>query len=207
MGEFGYSVGNPTNLVGGAAINFADIRESFADFDTWIDAANLDASNLSASYFAPYRTLFSGTGAVSPAAAGNYFLVSTSGDHHTQVANIGTTDLGPVVVGLDPADYAIAGRTPKLRLRTLALTNSVSTGINFTFSLNPLSASGSVISVGSAVTTITKNAPATSSVFVDTTADFSIPSAGFYGFVVNYSGAMAVNSQMNLTWCLQVHWI
>src|SRR6266545_4936483 len=60
MTTFSYTTGNPSNLVGGATASMNDIQGPFSDLRTFVNGANLDGTNIAATYvepaFSTYKT-------------------------------------------------------------------------------------------------------------------------------------------------------
>lgn len=111
------------------------------------------------------------------------------------------------------ADYAIAGKATKLRLRAQLFTNQVAPGVSPIVGLHAINSSfGSsgnlgIGTVSAAVTgsTVTFVAPATSSRLSLATSDFDPPSDGWYIPVINAD----IASGANLLACVQlyVRWV
>ena len=107
----------------------------------------------------------------------------------------------PRLLRLEAADYAISGRTTKLRVRATLTTNGTPPAITFTVGLYPVTSvagGADVMSVvlgtidsGSQVSFAT---PAASSMFEGDSSDFTIPADGYYVLGVSLSGSQANNS-------------
>lgn len=114
----------------------------------------------------------------------------------------------------DDADYAISGKTQKLRVRAQCLTNATTpTGLTYTVGLYPISAiaGGADVLVYTAGTVTTGSTIAFSSLTASTktqnvTSTFTIPSDGYYVLLVASSGAttadarVAISSQLQYTY-------
>lgn len=219
MTLFNYTGGNPSDLQGGGIIDFADVRESFNDVDNYLDNAGLDGQNLAQSFFSPYLTVQSEQNLFEDhnmTGAGSYHASDVGRGNGPTMRLSGATGSTrtPVLVPIITSDFTIAGRTPQMRLLVDLTTNATAIGVNLTFGLFSVSGtSGSagafVTTMGSAVSgsTITRNAPAASSIFRDASADFALPSSGVYLFGVTTTGAIASGSSCGVTFTLQVHWI
>jgi hypothetical protein len=101
---------------------------------------------------------------------------------------------------LDPADYAVSGKTVKLRLRVSVLVNATAPACDFTVELVPLNAVGGSaanvsISTLAAVTgsSVVVAAPAAAAKVV-AAATFDCPAAGLYCVQVTNTVAMAASS-------------
>jgi hypothetical protein len=216
MGTFSYTTGQPLDLAAGKAIDFADLRNSFADVKTFLTGANLDATNIAASVFAPYQVVKSETGVMADnltTTSGTYYLtIGTSNGH--LISGTTTSTASPGIVPLTANDFAITGLSPRLRLTVATATNATAPASNFTYGLYSITSTANsggnfVTTVGSAVTgsTVTRSAPAASSLFRDSSGDFAFPTTGPYLFGVALSAGIATNSIVNITYSLQVHWV
>lgn len=120
-----------------------------------------------------------------------------------------------LLFGLDPADFAVAGRTTKLRVVVSGLVNDAAPAMNFVFGLYPLGTPSGTVNVvnpnfGTVVagSTVTFNAPgANTSPGPTSSGDFDFPAAGRYGIGVNCSAAMAANSAVNWAVRLEVRYV
>lgn len=217
MTQFNYSGGDPGDLVPGGAIDFTDLRESFADFKTYINGANLDGQNLASSFFSPYWTIQSESQVFydnNVTGAGTYYACEATSAGSFMILSGGTSTRVPVLVPINTNDYTITGRSPRLRLSVITATDTTAPGINFVYGLHPISSTGGpsinfTTTVGTAVTgsTITRNAPAANSLFRDTSGDFALPSSGVYLFGCVVSGTIAANALVGAMFNLQVHWV
>lgn len=118
----------------------------------------------------------------------------------------------PAVFYLDPADYAIAGKTTKLRLKIGTLVNDTAPGNTMTWGLYPVGtpAGGSGIlnpALGTVVagSTVAQTTPAANAKTAPVSSgDFTIPAAGFYMIGMASTGAMAANSKVATTVAIEV---
>lgn len=118
------------------------------------------------------------------------------------------------VIYFDPADYAVAGRTTKCRLRAQLITNSVAPAVTFTVGLYAVTAFGGGSAASPLVNTIGTVIAGSTVVFTTPGAsnggaqgnsgDFTAPSAAFYVIGVAVSGAAAANSSEAISVQLQV---
>lgn len=117
---------------------------------------------------------------------------------------------GVPLVYLDDADYAIAGRTTKLRVRGIVLANATAPAINFTFALHPITVAGAADTVtyylgtATAGSTAVATTPSASTVTAATGTDFTIPADGAYALGVTISGTLANNSAVSVHAQLQL---
>jgi hypothetical protein len=164
----------------------ADIKNSFTDIATYVNAANLDATYMSAAVFAPPRTiecrsvnvisgdLASASGSKHYVGGGTYFLPSGP-----------QNNFAPIGIQFDPADHAITGKTLGLRLViSTAFCDNVPAG-NLIFGLYPASIASTnsglfAITMGTATASVTKT-PTADTISVDSVT-FSAPVAGTYCF-------------------------
>lgn len=160
--------------------------------------------------FTVFRNIYADTGKfVSSTAAGTYLFDPSSGSGFT----ISTGGSGESIFYFEPADYAVAGRTPMLRLKTNLQTNAVASTSNFTFGLYPVTAvaggSGTLVAtLGTVIagSTVLYTAPAASSMFHGETAEFALPAAGYYALGVVSSATIATNAHVAMQVFLQVRW-
>lgn len=123
---------------------------------------------------------------------------------------------GPIVSGangqvyakyIDPADYAIAGYTTKLRIRILATVNATAPAVNFTMGLYPVTLSGGaanlIYTVGTAVISGILSGPGASAVTTGVVSEVTMPAAQLLVPAVVVSGTTAANSQCSLSWQAQ----
>lgn len=120
----------------------------------------------------------------------------------------GTTGLHRVFY-LAAADFAISGKTTRLRLEHILFTNTVAPGANFVLGLYPVSAAGGAadllgITLGSVVTTVAINAPGASTRNRSVTAEFSLPSDGYYAVVLVTNSVLATNSRVGVNARIQM---
>lgn len=111
----------------------------------------------------------------------------------------------------DPADYAISGKTTKLRVRAGMSTNATSPAITVTAGLYPISTPGGGagvggFTIGTVVTgsTVARALTASNSLDGSNSGDFTPPSAGWYALGVVGSGTQAANSWIGVNLQLQV---
>lgn len=108
------------------------------------------------------------------------------------------------------ADYAVAGKTAKLRIRTHIFCNATAPAINFTVGLYPLTVAGGadalVITLGTVVTgsTAVLTTPSASTITPAVGSDISLPTDGVYGLAVVTSGTLANNASAMLAAQLQI---
>lgn len=161
-----------------------------------------------------YRTLMQAGSSFSNDYAANTHLLGEGGDATT--ANIvgggGIRFSIPSIIYLDDADYAVAGKATKLRVRAQIFVNEVKAALKFTFGLYPLTAS----SGGSDTLSLTKgaviggstveiNEPAANARTSAVGADFDIPADGSYALAVVTSAALTNNSAVFCAAQLQLH--
>jgi hypothetical protein len=150
-----------------------------------LDSGNLAASagildtQLASPTNAAYRPVFDRTGSQTAVVQNTYVC----DDNSLQ----GPTIHGGGILYLDPADYAVAGKTTKYRLRAMLGTNATAPTSTFTFGLYPVTAiaggAGVVVFTLGAVTsgsTVAFVAPGASSLNQNNSGDFTAPSDGYY---------------------------
>jgi hypothetical protein len=162
------------------------------------------ASPLSGSY----GVLFESFQHVNGLNVGTYLMRNIAGNPTGSGVDIGSTQF-PYFY-FDPADYAVAGLTTKLRVRAQAAVNNVAAGVNFTVGLYPFTIAGASLniepSVGSVVagSTAALTTPAASTVTQNNSGDFTVPSAGPFLFAWSQSGSAAAGSLIKIAAQLQV---
>jgi hypothetical protein len=173
---------------------------------------SLDAANLAAAFFSPYRTISEATNEIGPSVIAGVYLPSL-GTRLKSGLNDAGTDNPPVLIAFDPANYSLSGRTTRLRIVVATAVNATAPGINFTYGLYPITAAGAAatiaVTAGAVVSgsTVTRSAPAASSVFRDASADFAPPVAGVYALGVSTSGTSNPNTAVGMTLRLEYHYI
>lgn len=161
----------------------------------------------SAGMYTAYRTIAQAQGqALGAINAGTYLLVGASLVLSGQGSN--TFNLP---FRLAAADFAIPGRTTKLRLRAQAFANGTASGITFTVGLYPVSSVGGgsnlvAFTLGSVIagSTVPFASPGVNSENEGNSGDFNFPSDDNYLLGVVLSGSLPVSSSVVLAAQLQV---
>lgn len=124
------------------------------------------------------------------------------------------TDPALGMIYVDPADYSLADLTTKFRLRAALAANATAPTTNFTVGLYPVTAvaGGSnalTLTLGTVVSgsTVAFNAPSASTRAQGNSGDFTPPAAGWYALGVVLSGTNAASSRIDLSACLQKHYV
>ena len=112
---------------------------------------------------------------------------------------------GPAAIWVDPADYTVASKTSKFRLRAQVVTGVSTPTAVFTFSLYEVSPGAGNWQIDSAAgSTIAITGSSTNTVHQDKTADFNIPSAGYYAIGISTNVTMtapvSLNAQLQQRW-------
>lgn len=140
--------------------------------------------------------------------AGTYFM-SPSAPSFTPPLSGANLTLAVPYFFFAKADYEVAGKTQKLRVRAQAAVNATKPAQTFTVGLYPITVAGGAselkITLGTAVTgsTIALVEPVASTITSKETADFTIPADGAYTFGVVSSGKLTVSSSLLLSAQLQ----
>ena len=201
-------------LTAGQPENVNHVQQNFADIRTWANDGVISDDNFAATagMYTAYRTV---------AEVGGSYLASalTAGDHLLVPGGLAVleatsgSDVSAAAFYLDDADYAIAGRTLKLRLRAQLYTNATAPAITATFGLFPVSSvagstSATAITLGAvtAGSTVAFATPALSTANQGNSGDFAFPADGHYALGVTLSGAPAANSRTLLNAQLQQRW-
>lgn len=156
-----------TITLGTTALTYKRIDGAWDEWETLLDAA----SQLAAS-----------------SAAGTYQFSVDGGSLTTSLALTGKQR----VIPLDPANYAVTGKTAQLRIVGHVQTNSTAPGVNFTFGLYPISSIAALTATLGAVvsgSTIAINAPAANTQTAAYGPAFNMPAAGSYLLAVVTSAA------------------
>jgi hypothetical protein len=168
-----------------------------------IAANTLTDSNFasSAGMYSAYRTVVTAHSA--------YLQNLTAGDYMLGAGNVlgETTDRAvsgsslPQFFYLDDADFAISGRTLKLRVRAQVYTNATAPAITFTAGLFPVSSvTGGVQSFQATLGAVTSGStvaiatPSASTSNQGNSGDFVFPADGHYVLGVTFSGTIAGNA-------------
>lgn len=211
MTTFAYTTGNPANLTSGANASMGDIQGPLNDLRTFLNSQGLDFTNIGAAVQSDYNTLLPAGGMVNFAAAGGSVLVVPFyGANQLATVGVATPQLERYAAYLDPADFALAGRAAKYRLRVRVDINSVAPGTGFTLALNSVTISvGSsgnssfIQSLGAQLGAVTFAAPAAGFGGVQVGADFTAPAAGLYALGFTNPSAIAANSVISISALLQ----
>jgi hypothetical protein len=180
------------NLSGSAAITGANIA-----------SATVADSNLASPNNSVYRVLLQSTAGVSnDATAATYIMTGDIGKYASgaTLAFAANEILAPPMVYFDDADYTVAGKTQKLRIRAHVLTNATAPAITFTVGLYPVTCAGSADSFTFTLGTLVTGSgaavasPSSSSVTTTAGTDFTIPADGGYALGVVTSGTIANNA-------------
>lgn len=150
--------------------------------------------------FTSYRLLFDRGGQVAGATTTPVRLLYPEG-----VITGSANAAGRAAFALAPTLHAVTGRTTKLYISAVVLTNATAPAVTITAGLYPLSApagtSGNVtVTVGTVVTgsTVAFATPAAQSVVTGNSGDFDIPAAGAYALGFALSGSSAAGSDFVL---------
>jgi hypothetical protein len=156
-----------------------------------------------------YRTILTSAAA----ATGVVSITTTNTVFRSNGAMVGT-GAAPVLLYLDDADYTVAGKSTKLRVRAQALTNAAADpNIDITFGLYPITGSAGgagvitetigTVTSGSTVAITNANLN-TSDMEQGNSGDFTFPADGYYALGCVGSGTQAANSFLALTAQLQM---
>jgi hypothetical protein len=153
-----------------------------------------------------YRTILDVCGGVAAAAA-----AGTRGFGHGALILAATLVTTPLdLIYLNPADYAVAGLTARLRVKAQLVCNAVAPTGTWTFGLHPVTAvagaaGGVSYTIGAAVTgsTVAFTTPAASSMNQNASADMAFPAAGYYALGLVTSAAVATSSYVHASAFLQ----
>jgi hypothetical protein len=200
----------PNNFVAGTPAMASQVNANFTAAETWSTTISDDNFSSAAGMYTAYRNILTVNSTLGlDQAAGTYSLRDADLLVATGI-NIGTAP--PAGVYIDDADFAISGRTIRLRLRVQFASNATAPGINFTFGLYPVSVAGIADTVaytlGTVVSgsTVTLNTPSASTVTSGVGSDFAVPTDGLYVLGVVTSGTQANNNAAGIHAQLQRRW-
>jgi hypothetical protein len=152
-----------------------------------------------------YKTLLSSSASVSNAATANTYLMMGDSGKYINGASLAfaVDSVGQFPVkALNAADYAVAGKTAKLRVRATCMANGTAPGITLTPALYLVTPSGTAnnlnLTLSAAVGAVAFATPAANSTTLSVSADFDFPATGAYGFGLLTSGTIAANSIANV---------
>jgi len=196
--------GVPGSGGGGVSSTVFLIDEGSYEVDSYPRNETVDTS---------YRVLLDSTGShIAGRVASTYAL--GQGDP-CAITGVGT--LYPInLIWIDSTDYPVIGHaSPRLRVRAVTAANDVAPTGNFTFGLHPVTrpaTSGGaglcIYTIGAAVagSTVLLTAPVIDITNNSTSADFALPTAGFYvlGFVS--TATVAVSSHLHISMALQLRY-
>lgn len=154
-----------------------------------------------------YRTLFQAdTFFTGDMAVGTYMMGRMGRTSGTAIAN--GVDANaiylPPIFYFDDADYTVAGKTQKLRIRALVTANATQPTITFTFGLYPITVTGTAdnltFTLGTVVTgsTVVAASPLASTPNPYVNTDFTVPADGAYTFGVVTSAQLTNDSAVSL---------
>lgn len=199
------------NLTPGSNENVAHIEQNFSDIETWANGNVSDSSfSSSTGFLSTWKVIRSTASRIGSAVPGS--SVNAVGPVNSYFGSSGSSWTNGEIFYLDPADYAIAGKTPVLRIRTIYLCNATPptsstsglyqiTGCSGTLGQVTITF-GSPVSGSTASSTLAANTRATS-----VSSEFAIPSAGHYMFGVAVAGSIPANALVSTSFTLQVRWI
>ncbi len=165
---------------------------------------SLTDSDLASPNNSAYRTMAQGTGVYESEKEGTrYFL--QNGTLQTISLLLGGI---AILFYFAKADYEVAGKTQKLRMRAQQITSEAGPGTTLTVGMYPVTAVGAgLLTLGSVITgsTVAFASTAAKTLAQGNSGDFAIPSDGYYIFGVTNSGKTATSSQQTLSFQLQTH--
>lgn len=177
-------------------------------------SAGITDANLASPNNSVYRTVMEARNYLGglAIAAGTYLLgtdaPTKSGD---SISSLFTSLPVPLFIS-DSTDYAVAGKTTKLRVRGIIATNGTAPGINFTFGLYPIISSAGAsdehsLTVGTVVSgsTVALNTPNAFAIPNGTSTDFTMPAnTTAYVLAVVTSGLLTTGAVVSTQAQLQV---
>lgn len=196
------------------------IKQSEVDAELDMLVAGHNAQEDALELLSTYRTIasvYGWLGDAGYASAGDLLFSSRSpgGVGPGCLVNEATDVLGALsALYLDDADYAVTGKTTKLRIRAQAYVNGIAPGRTFTVGLYPITAVGgaggaeviqATLGAVLAGSTVPFASPAIGSRSAGASADFAFPGDDHYALGVNLAGgAITANSVVAICAHLQV---
>jgi hypothetical protein len=182
---------------------------------TDIASGTIQTSNLAAGAAgeSTYRLVESRSGKLDRDATASTYILPAGGTTGNGFLMEDSTDLEREagVFYLSSSDFALSGRTTKLRLRGVLLANGTAPGITVKVGLYPVTSNTGAndknnVTLGTVVSgsEVTFSSISSDTHNVQTSADFTFPSTGFYVIGVNTSGTLANNSLVDITADLHV---
>ncbi len=201
---------NITNdFTSGSVISSSQVNANHSSIETWSTTISDDNFSAAAGMYTAYRTIHETNGqAYNGLGGGTYSFQVTGG----AVASGSALAVQHVTKHLAAADFAIAGRTTKLRVRASVACNATAPAVNFTFGLASMTAIGggantisySLTGVGANAVI---NAPPASAATSAVSADLNVPADGLYLLFMSTSAALAAGNFCGLRLELQQRWV
>lgn len=180
--------------------NFETLNNKLNAENDWEDTALASPNN------SAYRTIFKHYAHTEPDLASGTWLFSGS----ALILSGSTLGANPLpMFYFDDADYTVANKTQKLRLRAQIGINATKATIKFTVGLYPITVAGGAdaftCTLGTVVSgsTVEFNEPAASTITQGNSGDFTIPADGVYALGVVTSATLTNNSIAKLSAQLQ----
>jgi hypothetical protein len=156
-----------------------------------------------------WSTVESRSGITKQSIAAGTYIITMGTDNLASGTSVNSAAAG--VIRLDAADFAMTGRTTKLKVKATITTNGTAPTGTLTVGLYPVSSVAGAsnthsITTGTVVasSTVAFAAPTANNVFSGDSAEFTMPADGAYVLAVNLSGATAANSFEEVTARLMV---
>ena len=158
-----------------------------------------------------YQTILSGSGNYPASTSGTrYFTAVGNLTDGPKLTGSAQTGVGLALIYFDDADYTIASKTQKLRIRAQQATIGTGPGTTLTVGLYGVTAiSGGVFTVATVTTgsTVAFASTAANTLAQANSGDFTIPADGYYIVGVANSGTTAGSSAHDLHFQLQTRWV
>lgn len=202
----------------GTGTNRTHVKQNFDDVVAWANGASLTNANLTGAAGITDANLASPNNSAYKSireAQGHVPDGSTSGSYYFGISGVTKSAVGgatqsPVSIYFDDADYTVAGKTQKLRVRAQAYVGGTAPATTLTVGLYPISSVGGaggllVATLGTVVSgsTVAFASPAINSKNEGNSGDLTIPADGHYVLGVALAGTTAVNATVGLSVQLQ----
>lgn len=197
----------------GTVADATQVNANNTSIETWANG-NVSDDNFSSSagVYTAYRSLTRGTMVFPGGVSANTFPLAEFNGGSIAAAGASTDDI-PNLLYLDDADWAITGRTPKLRVRAQCFVNGTPPGNTLTVGLHEITASGGTgngtvaYTLGAAISGSTVAfSPLANSRNQGNSGDFTFPADSYYTLAAVTVGSTAANTGTHIIAQLQLRW-
>jgi hypothetical protein len=197
--------------------NLENLRKQFPVTGANVATATIADTNLASPNNSVYRTLLTAQTTIGQdAVAGTYLFLPgyhTATNYTSSPSGVGDligSATTMAILQLVAADYTVAGKSTKLRVRAQVSVNSTAPAITFTTGLYPVTVAGAadilIPTLGTVVagTTVAIASPPLDTITSGASTDATFPTDGAFAFGVVTSGTIANNSAVQVSAQLQM---